>query len=99
MQVSITAAFRVSIRVRQIGHELWRIDLVMRLEMGDFGVLVGETLDLDELGDIARPTGTEMRSRAKMGTWGWLKGMPMGLEPTCLNKVGPPYDPCMWMIK
>lgn len=49
MQGSITAAFRVSIRVRQIGHELWRIDLVMRLEMGDFGVLVGETLDLDEL--------------------------------------------------
>lgn len=68
MQVSITAAFRVSIRVRQIGHELWRIDLIMRVEMGDFGVLVGETLDLDELGDISRLAGTEMRSRAKMGT-------------------------------
>lgn len=68
MQVSITAAFRASIRVRQIGHELWRIDLIMRVEMGDFGALVGETLNLDELGDISPLAGTEMRSRAKIRT-------------------------------
>lgn len=59
MQVSIRAAFRGWIWARQIGHDLWRIDLMIRAENGDFGVWVVETLDLEELGDISPHPRTE----------------------------------------